>query len=146
MQKQIRYELLRESFVHPNVPLEHELVGGAILDSIKKAPARATSKVSFIPPWWDFISQDNIILAWGDVKTYPSGGEGRVYLVERQVVEPRFVVRCTVLDAVDYPLKEESFAVAFNLSRSEALDRIETLRKEYPDYFFDIYPQDLWGS
>lgn len=139
MQKRIRYELLREAPILPEI--HHDSVGGAIMRAMRNRKAIAISQSSFILPWWDFITEGNIQLGWGKVKEYPSGGEGEVYIVQRVAYEHTVMIRCHVLDGDGYPIKEDSFPIAYNLPVSQALVRLDYLRQEFPDFFFDIFPQ-----
>jgi hypothetical protein len=141
MKKQIRYELLR---IAPKLPsLDHDSVGGAIARHMQHALPIARQSEHFIPPWFDTVRYGSIIIGWGNSSTYPSGEEREIYIVERERIEPLYMVRSTVLDMKDFPLKEDAIAVGFNLPLREALRRKATLQKQFSDRFFDIYPQDL---
>lgn len=143
MKKQVRYELLREAKAIKFI--DTEFVAKAIIRSLVKAPAISVNSSSFIPPWWNFYEEDDVVLAWGETKTYPGGGEQTVYFVERRRTEPWYVLRAIMRDTDDLPVHSDYVLVGSSLSLSEALSRRDELQKAWGNkgWFFDIYPQDL---
>ena len=144
MQKQIRYELLREA---PAIKcIETYFVAKAIMRSLYRAPAIAVStsaETSFSIPWWNFHVYKDMILSWGTIKTYPRGEEQAVYRVERRRVEPWYTLRALMRDTDGIPVHSDYIHVGYNLTLAEALVKRNALQEEFgSEWFFDIYPQD----
>lgn len=139
--KTVRYELLFEA---PALKfMEHDSVGRAVLEynDWANAPILRTGRDSIIPPWWQFIEDGRLTLAWGEVRRYPYGPNGRVYFVERKIVEPAYTVVSMLLDSNGIPLEDSEIPVGRNLILREAMARRSYLSRSQPDRHVEVRVQ-----